>query len=144
MNDTEATLLSHAYENPSTRMSVIWGTGFNAALLLPRTALSDEKLGRRPREWMEAAEAVVINTEASMFGEGVFPVTSADEELDALSEHPGFQPLEQLTSGRYLGEICRLCLIRGAESGALFDGVVPGQLRVRFGLETALMREVEK
>ena len=143
MNDTEATLLSHAFANPSTKISLILGTGLNAALPLPISALSEQKLGKRPKEWMKATRLVLVNAEISMFGHETFPLSKADKELDATSVHPGFQPLEQLTSGRYLGEICRLVVVDGIKSGILFSGKIPGRLEVKFGLDTALMAELE-
>ena len=143
MNDTEATLLSHAYANPATRISLIWGTGLNAALQLPISVISPLKLGRRPREFTDVAKAVLVNTEVSMFGAGLFPLISADEELDRQSPLPGFQPLEYLTSGRYLGEIFRLALVEGVEVGTLFDGAMPKGLDEKFGFDTALMSHIE-
>ncbi|KAF8249948.1 actin-like ATPase domain-containing protein [Wilcoxina mikolae CBS 423.85] len=112
LNDTAAALLSHAYDNPKTCISLICGTGVNAALLLPVHALHPQKFGVRPREWFEAAEKVLVNTECSMLGgEVMFPLTDADRLLDEMAELPGFQPFEQLTGGRYLGEVARLTLV---------------------------------
>ena len=144
MNDTEATLLSHAYANPATRISFIWGTGVNAAIQLPVSAISSQKLGKRSREWMDEAKAVLVNTEISMFGEGIFPLTAADVELDSNSTLPGFQPLEQLTSGRYLGEIFRLTLVDGAKTGIFFNGVIPEAIKEPFSLDTAVMSQIER
>ena len=144
MNDTEATLLSHAFANPATKISLILGTGLNAALPLPLSILSEQKLGQRPREWMERARSVLVNVEVSMFGRDIFPMSEADLQLDAASPHPGFQPLEQLTSGRYLGEICRIVLVDGVTRGELFEGIMPEGLEVKFGLDTALMAILEE
>lgn len=68
---------------------------------------------------MKSAQFVLVNTEASMLGGGIFPLTPADETLDRESEHPGYQPFEQLTSGRYLGEVVRLTLL---EAGMKAEG----------------------
>lgn len=144
MNDTEATLLSHAYTRPATRISVIWGTGINAAVYLPVEALSRQKLGHRSKQWMDVAEAVLVNTELSMYGAEIFPVCAADVQLDRESSHPGFQPLEQLTSGRYLGEICRLVILDTARKGGMFDGQIPRGLEERFSFETASMSAFEE
>ena len=144
MNDTEATLLSHAFANPATRISLILGTGCNAALQLPISAVSKEKLGQRRKEWMAGAKTVLVNTEISMFGAGVFHMSDVDRELDAMSDHPGFQPFEQFTSGRYLGEICRLILTKGVLAGALFGGQMPKGLDSRFNLDTSLMSKLER
>ena len=144
VNDTEATLLSHAFTNPSTSISLILGTGLNVALRLPISAFAVRKFGRRPKEWFERASAVLVNSEISMFGAGVLPTTEADLTLDAGSTWPGFQPLEQMTSGRYLGEIVRLILERGVKAGFLFDGVMPIGMRARFGFDTGNMAILER
>ena len=144
MNDTEATLLSHAYTNPETRISLIWGTGINAAVHLPLEFISQRKLGQRPNEWTSATKAVVINTEVSMFGASIFPISEADSILDSNSAHPGFQPLEQLTSGRYLGEIFRLVMLSAARQGELFRGHVPEAMEVVFSFDTASMNAIER
>lgn len=143
INDTEGTLLSHAFANPATSISLILGTGLNAAIQLPLSSFSQHKVSGRPKQWTKAAKTVLVNTELSMFGAGVFPITEADKELDIASPHPGFQPLEQVTSGRYLGEICRLLFAHGVREGALFDGVMPAGMRVRFGFDTGNMAVLE-
>ena len=144
MNDTEATLVSHAFANPATKISLILGTGLNAAIPLPLSCLSEQKLGKRPKQWMKTAKLVLVNTEVSMFGREIFPLSKADQELDAASTHPGFQPLEQVTSGRYLGEICRLVIVDGVRRGQLFAGMMPDGLDAKFGLDTALMAILEE
>lgn len=115
-NDTAATLLAHAYDHPRTCLSLICGTGVNAALWLPVAALHPAKFACRPEAW--AADAarrrrrVLVNSECSMLGGGGFALTDADRLLDAAAEAPGFQPFEQLTGGRYLGEVARLTLVQ--------------------------------
>ena len=143
MNDTEATLLSRAYENPSTSMSLIWGTGCNAAMMLPVDSVM-EKLKTRSAEWTVGAQTVLVNTEASMFGAGVLPLSQVDLELDAQSDHPGFQPLEQMTAGRYLGEINRRFMLLGVEAGVIFDGAMPPRLGSRYELDTEVFAELER
>jgi len=54
-----------------------------------------------------------------MLGGGIFPITAADSKLDSEAELPGFQPFEQLTGGRYLGEVARLTLV---EAGMPLEG----------------------
>ena len=143
VNDTEATLIWHAFANPSTSMSLILGTGLNVAAMLPVSVFPPHKLGGRAEEWLQAAKVVLINTEISMFGADILPVTDADRALDAASNAPGFQPLEQLTSGRYLGEIVRLTLEEGTKAGHLFDGAMPVALQMRFGLDTRIVALLE-
>lgn len=95
MNDTVATLVTHAYKQPLTRMSVVLGTGTNAACWLARD-------GRQ----------TIINTEWGGYGDGaephVLPRTGADRALDAASGNPGHQAFEKMVSALYLGEVFRL------------------------------------
>ncbi|KAI5779255.1 hypothetical protein EDC01DRAFT_310328 [Geopyxis carbonaria] len=123
MNDTEATLLTAA--GAGARISVICGTGVNAALLLR---------GR------------VVNTEASMFGgHGVLPSCALDAELDAAGEHPGFQPLEQMLGGRYLGELVRLALVGALAAGEVTRADVAGlELQERFALTAEAAAALEQ
>jgi len=114
-------------------------------LQLPVSAVAEAKLGVRSDNWSEKAKLMLVNTECSMFGGGVFPVTKADKVLDANQTHPGFQPFEQLVSGRYLGEVCRITLVELASAGEkLFAGVIPKGLEERFSLGTATLGAFEK
>lgn len=144
LNDSEATLLSHAHTSPSTRVSLIWGTGVNGAMPLPVSALAPFKIKDRPAEWMEVAKSVLVNTEFSIYGGDILPFTDADRALDAASNAPGFQPLEQMSSGRYLGEIVRLALVKGVNDGRLFQGRMPQGLDERWNFGTDVMSDLEK
>ena len=104
-NDTEATLLWHAFKNPSTSISLILGTGLNVAAMLPTSAFPLHKLGERSKEWLQNAKVILVNTEISMLGADVLPITRADRALDAASSAPGFQPLEQLTAADILEKL---------------------------------------
>lgn len=86
---------------------------------------------------------VIVNTELSMFGAGILPMTRFDRALDAVHPLPGFQPLEQLVSGRYLGEVARLVLVEGVERGVLFGGVLPEGLAKAYGLDTEVLARVQ-
>ena len=102
LNDTTATLLAL----PGARLALICGTGVNTAAFLPTRLLHARKLPAAAA----AHTHVVVNTECSMLGAGIFPLAAADVALDAAADLPGFQPLEQLVGGRYLGEIARRAL----------------------------------
>ncbi|EMC92677.1 hypothetical protein BAUCODRAFT_37578 [Baudoinia panamericana UAMH 10762] len=135
VNDGAATLLAQAYRNPSTRMSLILGTGTNAAVILPVTAIGGGKWGERPDSWHAAAKQVLVNTELSMFGKRIFPRTRWDDELNNKHMLPDFQPLEYLVAGRYLGEIARLILVEAVTTVGLFDGQMPAKLSEPYSLE---------
>ncbi|KAK3679348.1 N-acetylglucosamine kinase 1 [Recurvomyces mirabilis] len=144
VNDGTATLLSKAYLDRSTRMSLILGTGTNAAVFLPTTALGKGKFGERPQTWHDAAERVLVNTEVSMFGRHVLPRTRWDDELNKHHVLPDFQPLEYMITGRYLGEIVRLILVEAVTTAGLFDGDLPEGLNEPYTLDTRLLAAFEQ
>ncbi|KAK7552130.1 hypothetical protein IWX49DRAFT_167144 [Phyllosticta citricarpa] len=143
VNDSSATLLSRAYEDESTRLALILGTGLNASIHLPVTALSREKFGQRPQEWHDQAERVLVNTELSMFGKNILPTTRWDDYLNANHDQPDFQPYEHLIGGRYMGEIVRLILIEAIQRAGLFGGNVPERFSEPYSFDTGIMAVFE-
>jgi hexokinase len=143
VNDGSATLLSQAYVHDSTRFGLILGTGSNAAVHLPVSALSRSKYGERPSSWFSSASHVIVNTEMSMFGKEILPLTRWDELLNAAHPRPDFQPLEHLLSGLYLGEICRLAIVEAVEITGLFGGLLPSSLEKPYSLETETLSRIE-
>ncbi|KAF3172224.1 hypothetical protein TWF225_008634 [Orbilia oligospora] len=111
VNDSLATLLSHAYVSPATRCGLILGTGTNAALSLPLKMLPESKLIPSHENRPSSAQEVLVNTELSMYGRDILPITKWDDALDKAMPLPGFQPLEYLIGGAYLGEIARLIIL---------------------------------
>lgn len=144
VNDSSATLLSQAYRDPSTRMSLILGTGTNAAVHLPVSALSKEKFGGRPQSWFDVATHVLVNTELSMYGKHVMPGSRWDDHLNETHALPDFQPLEQKVGGRYLGEIVRLILVEAIQTCGLFDGQMPERLQEPYALDTGVIAVFER
>ncbi|KAH0558516.1 hypothetical protein GP486_004824 [Trichoglossum hirsutum] len=143
INDSSATLLSRAYLDASTRLALVLGTGCNAAIHLPVTTLGPEKLGNRPSSWYEKATHVLVNTELSMFGKGIFPTTRWDDLLNDRNLLPDFQPFEQLISGRYLGEIVRLILVEAIQTAGLFGGEMPEGILEAYSLDTCTIGAIE-
>nr|POF13246.1 hexokinase-1 [Quercus suber] len=143
VNDGAATLISQAYRDPSTRMSLILGTGTNAAVFLPVTALGCDKFGQRPDSWFAVAKYVLVNTEISMFGKHVLPTTRWDDELNAKHVLPDFQPLEYLVTGRYLGEIVRLIMVEGITTAGLFNGQMPAHFDEPYSFDTRILAVFE-
>ena len=140
LNDAVATLLSHAFIRPQTRMGLIMGTGTNATCLCPVEYLSNEKYSRGGA-W---EEFVLVNTEWSMFGGGVLPVTEYDRVVDRECGMPGFQPFEMMVSGRYIGEIVRLVCCDGVSRwGAFSFDCLPEQWTLKWGIQTATCSMVE-
>lgn len=145
VNDSSATLLSRAYMDPSTRMSLILGTGTNVAIHFPVHAIGIDKFGDRPTEWFAQAKHVIVNTELSMFGGGgVLPTTRWDDELNRSHIRPDYQPLEYMATGRYLGEIVRLIIVEAVESAGLFGGELPASMESSYSFDTAIASCIEQ
>jgi hexokinase len=142
LNDAVATLLSHAFIRPSTRMGLICGTGTNATGLCPTQYLSDEKYHHEDGS-MAWDEFVLVNTEWSMFGKGLLPVTEYDRIIDRESGMPGFQPFEMMVSGRYIGEIVRLVCLDGISQNAWTFSDTPSGWDSKFAIQTATCSMVE-
>ena len=143
VNDSAATLLSRAYEDPATRFAVILGTGFNIAVHLPTSTLAQSKYKGYPQTWLDEATHVLVNTELSMFGKNVFPTTRWDEQLNEAHVRPDFQPFEHMISGRYLGELVRLILVEAVRTAGLFAGELPDRLNEPYSLETGTIAALE-
>lgn len=114
-NDTIATLCSLAYSVkslPNSRVAagLIVGTGCNATIPLKFNALGAEK-SERVRSKVPSATETIVNTEMTIAG-ACGPLKSIttewDVQLDRSTARPGFQPLEYMTGGRYIGELIRL------------------------------------
>lgn len=92
INDTTATFLTAAYQDPSVEIAAIIGTGHNTCYLEPQAP--------------GFGFPVIINTESGNFSEA--PATVYDHRLDQESDNPGEQKFEKMLSGKYLGELFRL------------------------------------
>ena len=124
-NDTISTFISVAYavraqSNRRTVMGLIVGTGTNAAIPLKMDHFPMSKIIHSNSKCIGnvfEANKIVTNTEWSVrpTGDALFELnipTKWDKQLDKQLPHgvQGFQPLEYMTAGRYLGEIVRLVL----------------------------------
>ncbi|KAF1842490.1 actin-like ATPase domain-containing protein [Cucurbitaria berberidis CBS 394.84] len=143
VNDSSATLLSRAYEDPSTRFAVILGTGFNISVHLPVSSLATTKYKGYPQKWLDEATHVLVNTECSMFGKNIFPTTRWDDQLNDAHVRPDFQPFEHMISGRYLGEIVRLIIVEAVRTAGLFSGEMPNLLNEPYTLDTGTIAAME-
>lgn len=121
-NDTVATLASLAYSTQASidekiSMGLVLGTGTNAAISMKIRDLNSSKqtsIASCDSVDLENA-SVVVNTEWSINGSAaplhqLGLITEWDEQLDKNSTAPGFQQLEYMTAGKYLGEIVRLVM----------------------------------
>lgn len=143
VNDSSATLLSRAYEDPATRFAVILGTGFNISVHLPISSLAKSKYKGYPQTWLDEATHVLVNTECSMFGKHVFPATRWDDAINETHMRPDFQPFEHMISGRYLGEIVRLIIVEAVRTAGLFSGEMPEKLSEPYTLDTGTIAAME-
>ncbi|ETI20850.1 hypothetical protein G647_07193 [Cladophialophora carrionii CBS 160.54] len=114
-NDTIATLASLAYSVkslPNSRVvaAIIVGTGVNATIPMKFSSLGEAKVESIKKNKPDATETVV-NTEMTIAG-ACGPLQSIttewDRQLDKNCARPGFQPLEYMTGGRYIGELVRI------------------------------------
>ncbi|KAJ6171711.1 hexokinase family protein [Penicillium chermesinum] len=116
-NDTISTLASLAYSIralPNTRvvMGLIVGAGCNSAVPMKLTDLQEAKI-RHVRERDPEATESIVSTEWTLRGASA-PLkelnlfTKWDLQLEARANRPGFQPLEYMVGGRYVGELVRI------------------------------------
>lgn len=116
-NDSVATLLSLAYSiksfpNSRVAMGIVLGTGCNATIPMTLSDLHPSK-ARQIRSHAASAAQTLVSTEWTLHGaasplrdHGI--ITEWDAQLDRRTARPGFQPLEYMTGGRYIGELIRI------------------------------------
>jgi len=144
INDGSATLLSRAYCDPATRFGLILGTGTNMSVILPVDCIHPAKFGQRPAKWHQEAKRVLVNTEFSLFGKGVLPMTKWDHHINDTHSLPDFQPFEHLIGGGYLGEIARLVLHDATQRFGLFGGVWDTRYLKPYSLSTQSIAKIEQ
>ncbi|KAL7628817.1 hypothetical protein AAE478_000332 [Parahypoxylon ruwenzoriense] len=153
LNDAVATLVSFIYQSKEdsthkAAMGLICGTGSNATIPLKRSTLHKDKQPGKVKVLDEDSNddiKIAVNTEWSI--NGTAPalrkfdlISSWDSRLDSEGEAPGFQPLEYMTAGRYLGELGRLMLLDYLEHHlSIPSDILPSQLLTRFGLTTTFL-----
>lgn len=152
-NDAVATLVSFIYQFPAKHnqkaaMGLICGTGSNATIPMRLSSLHPDK---RPETvsviYGQTGDDVriAVNTEWSINGSApplmrLGLISRWDTELDKAGELPGFQPLEYMTSGRYLGELGRLIFVDYLTSALGHKKAeLPPKLKERFGLSTTFL-----
>ncbi|XP_066251312.1 hexokinase type 2-like isoform X3 [Euwallacea similis] len=140
LNDSTGTLMSCAWRNPNTRISMIVGTGNNGCYV--------EK--QENAELFDDTDAgsgkVIINLEMGAFGDDGcldFVRSDYDNEVDRHSINPGSQLLEKMISGMYMGELVRLALERFTKEGLLFGGKGSDLLFERGRFYTKYVSEIE-
>lgn len=152
-NDSVATLVSHIYQFPARPdqkavMGLIVGTGCNATIPMKLSSLRENKrpesVSVLPGQEKDDVR-IAVNTEWSINGSApplrkLGLISSWDTELSNAAEVPGFQPLEYMTAGRYLGELARLIFLDYMENTLHYDPEgLPPKLRQRFELTTTFI-----
>jgi len=145
VNDTVGALLSRAYSAGDCLLGAIFGTGTNGAYLekVENITKLGDSLARQKGGHM------VVNCEWGAFNNTrtTLPTTPFDNKLDRESINPRLQAFEKFISGMYLGEITRnvlLSLVDAAPHPLLFNGRASRELNQHYGLDTAVMSEVEE
>lgn len=137
VNDTVGTLATHAYRDPQTYVSVILGTGTNAAYV--------EKSANIKKLASNSDDFLVINTEWGGYNNpAILPVSKYDKMLDKASENPKNQIFEKMVSGMYLGELSRYIILDLISSGDLFKGEKSELLETPYAFLTAYMSRIER
>ena len=143
VNDSTSALLARAYLDPATRLAYILGTGINAGVHLPIDSLHPSKFARRSLPKDPYPTHVLTNTEFSMFGKNILPVTHWDQILNENHIIPDYQPFEYMVAGGYMGEIVRLIIMEAIKSAQLFGGHIPPSLAAPYALETKTLAFIE-
>ncbi|XP_033208746.1 hexokinase type 2 isoform X2 [Belonocnema kinseyi] len=142
LNDTTGTLMSCAWKNKNCRIGLILGTGSNACYV-EKTENAERAI---PGKYVAEKPHMLINMEWGAFGERDtldFVITEFDKDIDDNSIHPGKQIFEKMISGMYMGELVRLVLEKLVNSGLLFGGKCPSELRKRGKFFTKYVSEIE-
>jgi len=125
-NDTVGTLVAEYFNDSSSSVGVILGTGSNACYWERAgniTKYINENPGEDPDQYM------CINMEWADFDTNephqCLPVTRFDKIIDFYSEHPGSHVMEKMMSGLYIGETVRLLFLYLSSKGVLpkLDGI---------------------
>lgn len=119
VNDTVGAMVASAYNDPTTIIGAIFGTGCNGAYV--------EDVGSIPKIascGLPPDMPMSINCEYGAFDNAhrILPRTKYDIEVDAESPKPGEQAFEKMSAGLYLGEIFRLVVVDLFERGVIFKG----------------------
>lgn len=152
-NDAVASLVSFIYQfrarpDQKAAMALICGTGTNATIPLKLSTLKESKRPKAVSVIPGQADndvKIAVNTEWSINGtlsvlssHGI--ITRWDTRLNINVEKPGFQPLEYMTSGRYLGELGRIIFEEYLTQVLHYDIFeLPLKLREPFALSTTFL-----
>ncbi|KAF2685703.1 hypothetical protein K458DRAFT_449478 [Lentithecium fluviatile CBS 122367] len=148
INNTIGAMIASAYNDPSTIIGAIFGTGCNAAYMVPLSSITkidqnDPRLqasGNKPKP-----NKMAINCEFGAFDNThrVLTRTKYDKQIDEESPRPGEQAFERLSAGLYLGEIFRLVLVDLADRGLVLTNQDTDKLRTPYTIDTGFLSQIE-
>ncbi|KAM9475640.1 hexokinase-4 [Clarias gariepinus] len=137
VNDTVATMISCYYEDRSCEVGMIVGTGCNVCYMEEMHSV----------ELVEGEEGrMCVNTEWGAFGgNGELEDfrLEYDRVVDESSLNPGEQLYEKLISGKYMGELVRLVLMKLVNENLLFNGEASDILKTWGSFETRFVSQIE-
>ncbi|CAG8517049.1 14234_t:CDS:2 [Ambispora leptoticha] len=143
VNDTVGTLAAQAYKDPNTKIALIFGTGTNAACVVPVDMVTKLDSTTKRNKKDEDDAVTLINTEWSLLGHSFLPFTKYDYILDEQSDKPNFQPYEKMISVNYLGELVRLTLFDYIRKFGLFGGREAESLSRPYSLKPELLSRIQ-
>jgi hexokinase len=112
LNDTVATLLAGRADASGRRfdsyIGFILGTGTNTSYVE-----SNEKI-RKARD-LDPEKSQIVNVESGGFGKA--PRGRIDKKFDSASVSPGINTFEKMISGAYIGPLCLITALAGAQEG---------------------------
>ncbi|XP_021920962.1 hexokinase-1-like [Zootermopsis nevadensis] len=141
LNDTTGTLIQGAVLDRRTVIGLILGTGSNACYM-ERADRVQHWEGQRHGE-----KQVIIDIEWGAFGDnGVldFIKTDYDRKVDDNSLITNSFTFEKYISGKYLGEIVRVILVKLVEDCVLFGGTASDMLLTSGAFTTSFVSLVEQ
>ncbi|GMH44435.1 hypothetical protein BSKO_12387 [Bryopsis sp. KO-2023] len=141
MNDTIGVLAAGRYEDDSTDIGVILGTGTNAACCIPVGDIPKWQSVRPPDTPDDLLTAV--NTEWGSYNSPMLPRCQEDLDFDADHYHAGKYIFEKMVCGYALGEVCRRILLTLCREGCLFEGQPLDSLEVEDSFLTASLSAIE-
>lgn len=141
INDSVAVYCAGSFLDDRIKLAMVLGTGINMCFSLQSAKLHREKCLQ--------VNSVLLNSELSLFGSGCCAELSTkhdgsvdkrfsivEEELHFkphMSRDPQnsmiFQPIELMTSGRYIGELVRLAILDCFEAGEIFTNIPKQELK---------------
>lgn len=141
LNDTTGTLMMGAFLDKNTCIGLILGTGSNACYLESADKVEHWETKRH------GEKEVIIDTEWGAFGDNGrldFIKTDYDVQVDKNSLLVNSFTFEKYISGKYLGEIVRVILVRLVKEGLLFRGELSETFDTPESFTSAYISEIEE